>query len=127
MIQTHGIEYKKGKGKYKYTLLKEYVFDLPFIAPHVIEAFLDIHGNQLIISKDYAWDGATSAIDTPDFMRGSLVHDALYQLIRTGWLGKEYRIEADKALKAICLEDGMPKWRANYIYYAVRLFGWRYV
>lgn len=127
MIQTHGIEYKKGKGKYKYTLLKEYVFDLPFVAPHVIESFIDIHKNQLIISKDYAWDGATSAIDTPDFMRGSLVHDALYQLIRMGWLGKSYRIEADKVLKAICLEDGMPKWRAWYVYHSVRSVGWRFV
>ena len=44
----------------------------------------------LSISPGYEWDGASGiAVDTKNFMRGSLVHDALYQLMRKnlqrGW------------------------------------------
>ena len=40
---------------------------------------LDSQGN-LTIKKGYAWDGPSGpTIDTLTFMRGSLVHDALYQ------------------------------------------------
>jgi hypothetical protein len=35
----------------------------------------------LTVKKSYAWDGPSGpTIDTKNFMRGSLVHDALYQL-----------------------------------------------
>jgi hypothetical protein len=77
----------------------------------------------LTIQQDYAWDGATDAIDTPDFMRGSLVHDALYQLIREGYLPITLRKSADALLIAICKEDGMPWWRLAYVRLAVRKFG----
>jgi len=56
-------------------------------------------------------------------MRGSLIHDALYQLIRLGELPKELRIEADKVLKRACLADGMSRFRAWYVYKSVRMFG----
>lgn len=53
-------------------------------------------------------------------MRGALVHDALYQLMREGKLdGDECRIPADRRLKEMCLEDGMNWFRAQYEYFAV--------
>ena len=56
-------------------------------------------------------------------MRGSLVHDALYQLMRLSALDyKVYRKRADEILKEICLEDGMWSFRAWYVYQAVHLF-----
>ncbi len=74
--------------------------------------------------KSYAWDGPSGpTIDTRDFMRGSLVHDALYQLMRLSTLDyKVYRKRADEILKEICLEDGMCSFRAWYIYQALHLF-----
>ncbi len=81
---------------------------------------------KLLIRKHYAWDGASGmfTIDTKTFMRGSLVHDCLYQLIREGYLPRElYRRYADQILREICLEDGMNKFRAWYVYKAVRIFG----
>ena len=51
------------------------------------------------------------------------MHDALYQLIRKGYLEQKDREIADIELKRICLEDGMWKWRAWYVYHAVRLGG----
>lgn len=78
----------------------------------------------LSIKAGYAWDGASSiAIDTKSFMRGSLVHDALYQLIRQEHLKMSHREQADKELYRICLEDGMNRVRAWGAWKAVSLFG----
>jgi hypothetical protein len=78
----------------------------------------------LIINKGYAWDGPSGpTIDTKNFMRGSLVHDALYQLMREGLISERWREQADKELQRICIEDGMWKIRAWWVYLAVRGFG----
>lgn len=78
----------------------------------------------LHIREGYAWDGASGpAIDTRNIMRGSLVHDALYQLIRLGTLTAADREKADKLFRDICREDGMSAFRAAYVYAAVRLLG----
>jgi hypothetical protein len=78
----------------------------------------------LTIKKYYAWDGPSGpTIDTRNFMRGSLVHDALYQLMRLSILDyKVHRKRADEILKEICLEDGMSSFRAWYVYQALHLF-----
>jgi len=77
----------------------------------------------LDIKKGYAWDGASGpTIDTDSTFRGSLVHDALYQLMREDLIGQHNRIIADCYLRDICIEDGMWKWRANLWYDGVRKF-----
>jgi hypothetical protein len=78
---------------------------------------------QLIVKQGYAWDGPSGpTIDTKNFMRGSLVHDALYQLCREGFLEKNtYRPIADRLLYDLVREDGMNWFRAKYMYWAVRL------
>jgi hypothetical protein len=83
----------------------------------------------LTIAAGYAWDGASGpAIDTPSFMRGSLVHDALYQLIRIGALTKDaHRQRADEVLRETVLQDGMLPIRAWWVYHAVRTFGGHYL
>jgi len=78
----------------------------------------------LFVSDDYCWDGPSGpTFDTKTFMRGSLVHDALYQLMREGKLDRKWRKRADELLREICLEDGMSRFRAWYVYHAVRWFG----
>lgn len=82
----------------------------------------------LTIAAGYAWDGASGpAIDTHTIMRASLVHDALYQLIKIGALRIEDRAAADRLLREICLQDGMLPIRAAWVYAAVRLFGRAYM
>jgi hypothetical protein len=76
----------------------------------------------LTIGQYYAWDGATWAIDTKSFMRGSLVHDALIQLINLELLEDRHRKEADKLLYQIALEDGMWRVRAWWVYKALTLY-----
>jgi hypothetical protein len=113
--------------EYKYQILQDYtdnialkplnVIDTPFIK-------LDNDGN-ITIKKHYAWDGPSGpAIDTKTFMRGSLVRDALYQLMREGSLDyKKDRKEADLILKEMCKQDGMSAFRSWYVYNALRAFG----
>lgn len=60
-------------------------------------------------------------IDTKSFMRGSLIHDALYELIRKGLINNKE--EADKLLYNICIEDGMWSLRAKWVYVGVHYFG----
>ncbi len=72
----------------------------------------------------YAWDGPSGiAIDTRNFLRPSLFHDCLYQLMRGELLGLSQRIYADDMLKRLCLDDGMSMLRAWYVYKSVRMFG----
>lgn len=60
----------------------------------------------LIVRKGYAWDGASGpAINTKSFVRPSLVHDALYQLIRMEVFTD--RLAADKLLGKMLREDSM--------------------
>ncbi len=57
-------------------------------------------------------------------MRGSLVHDALYQLMREGELDYEtYREPADRLLQSMCKEDGMSSIRAWWVYKGLRIGG----
>jgi len=80
---------------------------------------------KLLIKKGYTWDGATGFLIMPKcLLRGSLVHDTFYQLMRLGVLDSSTnRILADRILKKICLEDGALKILSSLIYLGVRLLG----
>ena len=115
--------------KYKYQLMDEYIIQIDIKPIQNIEfKFLSLSSEGVLtIRKSYAWDGPSGpTIDTRNFMRGSLVHDALYQLMRLSALDyKVHRKRADEILKEICLEDGMSSFRAWYVYQAVHLFAKR--
>jgi hypothetical protein len=121
------IKYRK-LDSYKYQLMERYVHDTQWALAKPLETggkwvVLSKTG-RLTLKKGYAWDGPSGpTIDTKNFMRGSLVHDALYQLIREKLLPGNKRKPADVLLWLICLEDGMSRTRADYVYHAVRAFG----
>ena len=119
------IKYKR-RNIYKYTLYEDYHYALgiKFLQP-IITKPIEINRKGIItIHKGYSWDGPSGpTIDTPNFMRGSLVHDALYQLMRAGLLSQSARELADKVLYSICREAGMSKLRALFVYYGVRFGG----
>ena len=118
------IFYKSG---YKYQLEDDYSVFLGFFPLKAIsDSYITFSTiGVLKIKSGYAWDGPSGpTIDTKNFMRGSLVHDALYQLMREKYLDHvTYRESADRALQTICKEDGMSSIRAWYVYHSVRLFG----
>lgn len=112
---------------YKYQLLEPYAISLGIQGYQLLNhkyLHLDMSGN-LVILTGYAWDGASGpAINTQNFVRGSLVHDAMYQLMRLQVLEVEqHRLLADQMLRKICLEDGMSFIRASWVYAGVRLGG----
>ncbi len=117
------VVYKAG---YKYQIKAPYAvrIELRPEAP-IHTGFIDLdRAGTLSLRDGYAWDGPSGpTLDTPSFMRGSLVHDALYQLMREGHLDPAvHREAADRILRALCLEDGMnPLW-AWCVYQGVRLF-----
>lgn len=121
------ITYRSVQG-YKYQLLERYVHDTQFASATSVASprgWVKLsRTGRLTLKKGYAWDGPSGpSIDTPDFLRGSLVHDGLYQLMRQKLLPTRLRKRADVLLWMMCIEDGMPKVRANYVYHAVRAFG----
>lgn len=116
------IKYRDG---YKYQLVEDYIVKTDVIGYSIDTKFIKLTLVGVLTIKDgYAWDGPSGpTFDTKDFMRGSLVHDALYQLMREGLLPQSERVFADKELKRICLEDGMAEIRADYVFHGVSRFG----
>lgn len=119
------MQYKKRK-TYKYNLHANESYDTKIkVGIAQTKGILTItKTGKLTIKKGYAWDGPSGpTFDTKNFMRGSLIHDALYQLMREQVIPQDMRIKADEILREICLEDGMSEIRAWWVYQAVRTGG----
>jgi len=119
----NSIAYREG---YKYQLARDYIADIGICPPEAVgnSYLLLSKSGQLIVKEGYAWDGPSGpTCDTKNFMRGSLEHDALYQMMREGLLTPGHRILADQRLRAVCLQDGMSAIRAWWVYQGVRLGG----
>ena len=112
---------------YKYQLLETYEVSTGIypVGPAIVTDYIELSREGVLkIRFGYCWDGPSGpAIDTKNFMRGSLVHDALYQLIRMGFLPKDKKTPADRALVRICKEDGMSSLRAGWVFATVQAFG----
>jgi hypothetical protein len=115
------IKYQMG---FKYQLVAQYRDNIGVKIPNEVKyAWFSITPTgEICIRKGYAWDGPSGpTIDTRNFMRGSLVHDVLYQAIRLELLPQEFRQTADAILRDICIEDGMSRIRAWWVYTGVRI------
>jgi len=133
IISINGISYQPtDHPRYKYTLVESYEHPSPIaIRPDadIDHPYMALTVDGLLTVKErYAWDGPSGpTVDTYTFIRGSLVHDALYQMLREELLAPDYheryRMEVDKLLQQVCRGDGMNRVRAWYVYWAVRLFG----
>lgn len=113
MTKIAFIKYREG---YKYQLAENYFINTNIRPEQDLETeYLRLAKTGLLLIKNgYAWDGASGpTIDTKSCMRGSLVHDALYQLMRLGLIDSCNRDYADELMRKICIEDGMWKIRAN--------------
>jgi len=117
----------------KYRTGYKYQLAAPYIAPCVgVQRGTDLSANgyvflsasKISICEGYAWNGASGPVrDTRRTMRASLVHDAIYQLIREELLPATAKDAADQVFRDLCIEDGTPRWRANLYYRALRRFG----
>jgi len=144
-MKTRGIRYKAG---YKYQFIDE---EYPLMLPHPPgDEIFHYNRNRVITLKDgqpdfitcgpflrlwpngkmrimegYAWDGPSGpAFDTPNFMAPSMVHDALYQLMRNKVLPLDpYREIADNLMFKMCRDRGMCAPRAWWCRRGVQKFG----
>lgn len=126
--------------RWKYELVEnfDYQTNIKINEPYISEFIWFTKNGLLLIRKGYRWDGPSGpTIDTKSVMTPSLIHDALYQLIRLGVLNKEeHKPIADSILeKEILLRSTkVDKWykyplylfdklRSHYYYYGVKYFG----
>lgn len=98
------------------TTVKGYSFQGPFM---VVEP-----SGMVTACRGFIWDfGSGPAIDTPDVVRASIVHDIFCALVKTGKLPREVRAKADKDYYLTIKALGMNPIRALWQYAAVRLEG----
>jgi hypothetical protein len=97
---------------------------------------------RIVVKSGYCWDGPSGvSIDTPSFMRGSCIHDIVFQCLRDDLFNLKKHISrcnfnekewkkifnlANKELRRICIEDGMWRIRAFWVYQAVQILGAKY-
>jgi len=116
------ISYIKG---YKYQLAKDYEVKTPITVKILVYIgdFIQLAPDGLLrINAGYTWDGPSGpTFDTKTFMRASLVHDALYQLMRYDLLHRSWRKTADKLMYRMNREDGMCRLRAWWVYKSLRI------
>ena len=118
------IEYRSG---YKYQLANDYDIRITIKPTEDIDIqfiSLDKKGN-LKVKSGYAWDGTSGpVIDTDMNLRASLVHDALYQLMRLRKLkASEHKNKADKLFRTMCKQDGVSSMVAQVYYEALKKLG----
>jgi len=117
------IKYHDG---YKYQLHEPYIVQTSIRPPvYIGHDFIVLSTDGLLMIKEgYAWDGPSGpTFDTKNFMRGSLVHDALYQIMAAKLLDCGWRPTADNELCRICKEDGMSWLRRWWVLKGVRFGG----
>ena len=103
--------------------------------------FISLKDGKLVVKYGYAWDGASGPVfQTKTLIAASLLHDALYQILRDLKIEDgRYREEADEMLRdyylELCLKSyptnslkhralkKLAKTRSRYIFWAVRKFG----
>jgi hypothetical protein len=117
--------YYESLHKYKYRLYKNYRFNIGIKRFTYLGIYLNLYNDGTCILKSgYCCDGPSGpTIDTKTFMRGAFEHDGGYQLIRLGIIPVSFRKHLDKRLRNTCLEDKMNRFRAWYVYHAVRIGG----
>jgi hypothetical protein len=116
------MKYRSG---YKYQLVEDYQIETDIPGVSIATPFIVLSRSGLLtIRAGYAWDGASGpTFDSKSSMRGSLVHDALYQLMSIYPDLRQFRLYADELLFIICKQDGMSALRAWLWKKAVNIFG----
>ena len=115
------------RADYKCQLAEDYQMNIP-IQPKadIITGFIKLNTvGRLTVKNGYAWDGPSGpVVDMRQNLRASLVHDAIYQLMRNNLLSAHvHRKTSDKLFRDICKADGVSSITANVYYKSLRRFG----
>ena len=101
------MKYREG---YKYQLAEDEIAETGFSLPKGVRSrFINLtKTGKLTIKDGYAWDGASGpTFDTEAAMTPSLIHDALYQLMRHELIPQSFRVPADELFIKLCRDRGM--------------------
>jgi hypothetical protein len=123
------IKYTKRR-LWKYKLAEDFTINLGYL-PRIPELgsistpYLNLdQDNILLIRSGYCWDGPSGPMrDKSKRMTASLVHDALYQLMRSESLPQASRKRSDEIFREILIQNGVSKIVAHSAYKALRMFG----
>lgn len=117
--------YSKLSSVVKYRLECEFQYQLdidlrPWHAQDIETRFMALSLDGLLtLRPGFLWDGPTGPMpDRAEMMRGSLVHDALYDLMRLKKLDRDpaIRAVADRAMHDLFVADGTPPARAKLLH-----------
>ena len=127
-MEHNGIKYSKiagflGFGN-KYRLDRDYQVKTNIKGCQITKMFYSLSSEGMLsVQKGYLWNGPSGpTVDTKNFMRGSMIHDIVYDMLRKQLLPSWVRAEADLLLFKTCREDGMSMFRATYVYRGVANF-----
>lgn len=113
----------KCRSEYRHQVAVQEVTQTEITGHHIVTEYIKLLPSGLLfIKKGYAWDGATFFPDIKSIMTASLIHDALYQLMREKLLPQSKREAADIELIKICKKKGMLAPVRWAVYKAVRIF-----
>ncbi len=85
--------------------------------------YIDLVQGLLIMKPGFCFEPSGPTFKTKTFMQASCAHDAIYWLIRNGYLEAKWKDAADALMREICILDKMNKLRAKWVYEAVSTFG----
>jgi hypothetical protein len=117
------MKYKQG---FKYQLVEDETFTTRiFVNEKITTDFIQLRrGGMLTVKSGYAWDGPSGpTIDTRNSLRGSLFHDAAYQLLRQELLPARWREEIDEQFGKFLRQDGMSSIRSYWWVRELKNFG----
>jgi len=109
---------------YKYQVHGNFVIQTGIFGINALTEFISLERDGLLgIKANYAWNGSNWSGDKRA-MFASLVHDALYQLMKLGLLSRTvFRKPADALYRDLCIAEGMSKIEASVRYRGLQWFG----
>jgi len=111
--------------QYKYKLVRLFTWTNHDLLSNieVTSPYIRIRKGKMTLKAGYAWDGVTAYHDRPSLMRGSLIHDAMYQLLREGLLPPSSRKLADIIYRKVIVADGTSNLLSWVMYTVLRFMG----
>jgi len=145
LLLQEGVHYVRiAEGKYKYMLLVDLYIYVRFLKGYTVNAkYFSLVDGILTAKRGYKWDGPsvpwpfiiiTRILGMPQFLRASLFHDVIYQMLREGQLlggvydrkqHKKLRYLGDKIIYLVGRADGMKMIRIRPVYRTLRMVGGR--
>jgi hypothetical protein len=110
----------------KFVLGKDAIFKLSFAPQYTVDTSYArfTPDGVLIVKRGFLWSANFPAMNTENTRPASLVHDALYELIKDGHLPrKPFKNLADMVMRDVLLECGILDARAWAWYMAVQIGG----